>query len=193
MKIVETTYKRKLYPRKPRKTAYKARRQKKPRKTKISLFREWGVPDRAYKRYSGLKGVYWYWFSKEIRERDYREYGGLCMTCNTYVERSQDQCGHVFAAKDCGFALLFHPLNNHLQHAKCNNPRFTPSAGIYNALTVDKRYGAGTIEMLRNLKESGINKEWPKGEYPSKIAALRSYQLSTQASLSSEPPQPILK
>lgn len=142
--------------------------RKKPRKTKIALFREFGVPDGAYRRYSGLKGVYWYFFSKFIRERDYREHGGLCMTCLQYVEKGQDQCGHLFAAKDCGWTLLFHPMNNHLQHAKCNNPRFTPSAGIYNAKNIEERYGKGTLDMLMELKKQKA-KEWSASEYREKI------------------------
>lgn len=153
-----------------------SRKAKKPRKTKVSLFREWGVPDGAYRRYTGLKGVYWYWFSKSIRDRDYKEWGGLCMTCEDFVEKGQDQCGHVFAAKDCGFELLFHPLNNHLQHAKCNNPRFTPSAGIYNAITVEKRYGTGRIAILADIKKNSTLKEWKKSEYEYFIPKLPSYK-----------------
>lgn len=151
---------------------------KKPRKTIVSLWREWGVPDGAYRRYTGLKGVYWYWFSKSIRNRDYKEWGGLCMTCNEYVEKGQDQCGHVFAAKDCGFELLFHPLNNNLQHASCNNPRFTPSAGLYNGVTVDARYGSGTVASLAAIKKSSTLKEWKKSEYEYLIPQLPAYQES---------------
>lgn len=138
--------------------------KRKPKKTKIALFREYGVPDRAYRRYSGIKGVYWYYFSRMIRERDYKLYNGLCMTCLKYVERGSDQCGHLFPARDCGFTLLFHPLNNHLQHSKCNNPRFTPSAGIHNAINIEKRYGTGTIEKLAQLKLIK-GKEWTKETY----------------------------
>lgn len=158
-----------------RKRAKFKRRATKPRKTKIGLWREWDVPDGAYHRYEGIKGVYWYWFSRTIRDRDYKLHGGLCMTCGEYVERGQDQCGHVFAAKDCGFALLFHLLNNHLQHAKCNNPRFTPSAGVLNGLTVDRRYGAGTIAILSVIKKQQT-KEWSKQEYEDQIRKLKAYQ-----------------
>jgi hypothetical protein len=162
---------------KPRKRANFKRRATKPKKTKISLFREWNVPDGAYRRYSGIKGCYWYWFSRTIRDRDYEMFKGKCMTCGEYVEREVSQCGHVFAAKDCGFTLLFHPLNNHLQHAKCNNPRFTPSAGIYNALTVNKRYGDTTIDDLIELKKAK-GKEWSKQEYEDQIRKLPAYRKS---------------
>jgi len=101
------------------------------------------------------------------------------MTCGEYVEKGEDQCGHVLAAKDCGFGLLFHPLNNHLQHAKCNNPRFTPSAGVSNALTVDERYGAGTVRSLIEMKRKET-KEWSKQEYEDRIRELPAYKASLQ-------------
>ena len=125
-------------------------------------------------RYSGIKGVYWFWFSRTVRARDYKEHQGLCMTCNQYVEKGDDQAGHLFSAKGCGFTLLFHPMNVHLQHSKCNNPRFTPSAGIFNALNINKRYGPGTVEGLAELK--GIKaKEWSKVRYEEEIKKLGAY------------------
>lgn len=167
--------------RKPMKTASRkkssANRRIKPKKHKIDLWREWNVPDKAYHRYSGLKGVYWYWFSRTVRERDYKEHAGLCMTCLTYVEKGDDQGGHLFAASKCGFALLFHPKNVHLQHSKCNNPRITPQAGVLNAIHIDQRYGAGTVELLAKLKEMKV-KEWSKAEYEEKIRALPAYRES---------------
>lgn len=147
------------------------------KKSKISLWREWGVPDYAYHRYEGLKGIYWYYFSKSIRERDYRDHGGICMTCLKYVEKEVSQCGHLFAARDCGFALLFHPLNNHLQHSHCNNPRFTPGAGVLNAINIGKRYGQETLDMLAELKKENT-KEWDKATYRKKIDELKE-ELST--------------
>ncbi len=162
-------------PRKLLKGPQKPLRRTKSKKTKIALFREWGVPDAAYRRYSGIKGVYWYWFSKEIRARDYALFEGKCMTCLEYVDPKDSQCGHLFAARDCGFTLLFHPKNNHLQHSSCNNPRFTPSAGIHNAINIEQRYGSGTIAELAQLK-SLKGKEWSKSGYAVKIAELESYQ-----------------
>src|SRR3990172_7506544 len=50
---------------------------KKRKQTKIGLWREWNVPDWAYHRYEGLKGIYWFWFSRTIRERDYERYSGI--------------------------------------------------------------------------------------------------------------------
>jgi hypothetical protein len=142
--------------------------------SKVGLKRLWGVPDHAWMRYSGLKGIYWYFFSKYVRERDYTYHNGLCMTCEEYVERGQDQGGHLFAAKGCGFELLFHPLNVHLQHAKCNNPRFTPSAGVKNTLTINKRYGPKTVEWLLGLQKTSTIKEWNKARYEEEIQLIKA-------------------
>ena len=139
-----------------------------------ALWAFYGLTVPLYRRYTGRKGIYWYLFSRFIRERDYREHGGLCMTCLKPVEKGSDQCGHLFPARDCGFLLLFEPLNNHLQHSKCNNPRFTPSAGIYNTINIEKRYGVGTIEKLAAIKKQK-GKEWHQMEYDRRIKELLKY------------------
>ena len=139
-----------------------------PRGKLQALWGQYGLLVPRYRRYSGRKGIYWYLFSKEIRARDYREHGGLCMTCLKYVEKGSDQCGHLFPARDCGFLLLFEPRNNHLQHSKCNNPRFTPGAGIYNTINIEARYGAGTVAKLAATKLLK-GKEWSQKEYDERI------------------------
>lgn len=158
---------------KPHNKRRRTKRVKARKLTKVGLKRVWGVPDNAYTRFSGLKGIYYYYFSRWIKQRDYAQFGGKCITCLQYVEPEQAQCGHIFAAKDCGFALLFHPLNNSLQHSKCNNPIFTPSASIMNCLNIEKRYGAGTIQRLADLKGIG-SKEWSKSEYEIKIKEIQN-------------------
>lgn len=152
-----------------------SRKSVKKKQTKADFLRSWGLPPTQWLRYTGIKGVYWCYFSRFVRERDYLLYGGLCMTCGEYVEKGSDQAGHLFPAKNCGFALLFHPLNVHLQHSKCNNPHFTPNAGVYNAYNIDKRYPKILDELLA-IKAQGINKEWKRSEYEEKIKALPTYQ-----------------
>ena len=150
----------------------------KPKKaSKIALWRLWNVPDWAYHRYEGIKGVYWFWFSRTIRVRDYEKFSGKCITCGLYVERGSDQACHIFAAKNCGFALLFHPLNVHLGHSHCNNPRFTPDAGVSNALTMEKRYGLDTLAELKALTQKRT-KEWKREKYEEEIKKLPAYQQS---------------
>lgn len=158
------------------------KRKIKPRKTNADFLRSWGIFPGTYIRYKGLKGVYWFWFSRTVRERDYKEHKGLCMTCLQYVEKGQDQGGHLFPASKCGFALLFHPKNVHLQHSHCNNPRITPQAGVLNAIHIDQRYGAGTVEMLAKLKGLVI-KEWGAAEYRKRICELPAYKASLAAKL----------
>lgn len=157
----------------PRKAIRTTHKRKKP--SKADFLRSWGIFPGTWMRYTGIKGVYWFWFSRTIRERDYEKYGGLCMTCLMPVERGDDQAGHLLAASKCGFALLFHPLNVHLQHARCNNPRFTPHAGVLNVLNISKRYGNDTVAQLLTLKETK-SKEWSKQKYEEEIKKLPAYQ-----------------
>ena len=147
--------------------------QTKKRKKVKALWASYGLTVPKYRRYSGRKGIYWNLFSKYIRNRDYENFEGLCMTCLKYVEKGDDQCGHLFPARDCGFLLLFHEKNNHLQHSKCNNPRFTPSAGIHNSINIEKRYGTGTIAELAAIKLFK-GKEWSQKEYDTRIKLLLS-------------------
>jgi len=171
--IVVEGFKRRFAVKKPRKA--KSTKPKKKKVTKTDFLRSWGIYPGTWVRYSGLKGVYWFWFSRTIRERDYEKFGGICMTCNKYVEKGQDQAGHLFAASKCGFGLLFHPKNVHLQHASCNNPRITPSAGVFNSLNIAKRYGEGTIEALAKIQGTKF-KEWSKAEYEERIKKLPAYK-----------------
>ena len=144
------------------------------RPSKADFLRSWGIYPGTWMRYSGIKGVYWFWFSRTVRERDYKEHGGICITCGKYVETETSNACHIFAARNCGFALLFHPLNVHLGHSRCNNPRFTPSAGVFNALNMEKRYGNGTIARLARKKNNKM-KEWTKVQYEERIRQLPAY------------------
>lgn len=150
----------------------KGRKGRVKKRTEADLKREWGMHPKAWMRYSGLKGIYWHFFSKSIKERDYKEHGGRCITCLMPVDREDAQTCHTFAARNCGFTLLFHPLNNHLGHSKCNNPRFNPGAGVLDGLHVEQRYGAGTIEKLAALK-GNKGKEWSKEEYITRLKELQ--------------------
>ena len=148
----------------------------KPKKqTKADFCRQWGVPSPTHLRYSGLKGVYWYWLSRQIRKEEWQKYG-VCLTCQEKIPKWEEaDCGHILAASKCGFGLLFARRNLTIQHKKCNNPLFTPDAGVRNGINLDKRYGAGFSEKL--LSERGkITKEWDKATYEQKIQELPSFQ-----------------
>lgn len=163
----------------PRKRAKRALRAKKPRVTDISLWREWNVPDGAYHRYKGLRGIYWYWLSRDVRKTDWDRYG-VCVTCLQPVEdwRNAD-CGHMIPSDRCGEYLRFFRRNLSLQHKKCNNPRFTPHAGVLNAIHMDTRHGAGTMAFLEGLMKKEC-KEPRQEEYRNLIRGLSSYQKSNE-------------
>lgn len=154
----------------------KTRASKLKRGELIALLRSWGVPAGAKLRYNGLKGIYWYYFSQFIRKRDCERFG-TCVSCNRKIDDWRTgHAGHFVSAGEGGFRLLFDPMNVHLQCAKCNNPTFTPDAGIGYAITLDKRYGYGTAESLWARK--GITTpEWTEEIYTHKLAELGIKQI----------------
>lgn len=163
-----------LPPRKPRKAPKRPVARRKPKTTKISLWRAWNVPDGAYHRYEGLKGIYWYWLSRDVREQDWLAFK-ICLTCLEVIEDwEKEDCGHILASNMCGGFLRFHRKNLTIQHKKCNNPRFRPDAGVRNAINIDKRYGAGTMQWLLNNTKTEY-KEPKKHEWESMIRSLKSF------------------
>lgn len=153
----------------------------KKKRTKISLWREWLVPDNAYHRYVGLRGVYWYWLSRQIRKEEFDKYG-VCLTCLLPVLNweTDGQCGHVIPSQNCGEYLRLNRKNLTLQHSWCNNPKFTPNAGILNALHYNQRYGKNAIELLIGQTDRQV-KEPTQEEYRELIRALPSYKDSFAA------------
>ena len=97
---------------------------------------------------------------------------GTCISCDKRVENwEHEDAGHFIAASRGGFGLLFEPINVHLQHKKCNNPRFTPDAAVGYAINLDKRYGVGTAAALWDLRGKEVH-EWSKDEYVLKLAGM---------------------
>jgi len=147
-----------------------------PKKTKIGLWREWLVPDGAYHRYEGLRGVYWYWLSREIRQNEWEKWDGRCLTCLEPLEDwRQGQCGHIVASAGCGEYLRFNPINLTLQHDACNNPRFTPNASALNAVHYDQRYGDGAWEKLYAMRKLEA-KHPTQAQYRTLISNLNSFK-----------------
>jgi hypothetical protein len=154
------------------------------------LWREWLVPDGAYRRYKGLRGILWYWLSRDVRKDEWERYG-VCITCLEPVEDwHYADCGHMVDAANCGEYLRFLRRNLALQHKKCNNPRFTPSAMALNAVHYDQRYGQGAWEKLYALKKKEC-KEPTQGEYKDLIRALPSFQEALKLSTPSPSSQDI--
>lgn len=124
------------------------------------------------------KGVYWYWFSLWVRERDVDEFG-TCISCGKPITVETSQAGHFMPAKDCGLELLFDPRNVNAECNQCNAWDETHLLGY--AARLDERYGKGTSQGLRWRRDehlagrSGMTKDWKGEQYADKIRALPSY------------------
>lgn len=153
---------------------------------KAAVFREWGMPE-GYKtnhlRYQNPieKGIYWYWFSLWVRQRDVAKWG-TCISCGRAIDVETSQAGHFMPAKDCGRDLLFDERNVNAECSQCNAWDETHLLGYAEGL--DERYGAGTADELRALRTLYLNQSKNgvvfkdfKGEvYAEKIRGLKSYQ-----------------
>lgn len=149
---------------------------KAPKMTQEALKRLWSVPAGVDLRYHGIKGIYWYWLSIQVRREDFKKYHGACIDqCGKVAERWQDfDCGHGIAASRGGINLLFRRENLAGQLKACNNPKWSPLAPIGFMRGVDLRWGVGTADMLWNLKDT-VGKEPTNDEYMAKIKGLWVY------------------
>lgn len=158
------------------------------RGSEAALKREWLMPEKAHMRYKGLRGVYWYWLSRDVRKSEWEKWG-VCLTCLEPIDAWEEgDCGHILAARWCGEYLRFHRKNLTIQHKGCNNPRFSPEAGVMNAVNIDKRYGEGYLAELLRMQKI-VAKEPKQSEYRSMIRGLSSYQerLAEVSRLSNSP------
>jgi len=154
--------------------------------SKASIYREYFIPEylirggglKSLMRYTNPpeKGIYWYYFSKEVRKRDVEKYG-TCISCGRPIEFETCQAGHFMPASTCGRDLLFDPLNVNAECARCNAWDETHLLGY--AENLDKRYGEGTAISLRKRREDyqkgGPLKDWKASEYAIKIKQLSTY------------------
>lgn len=138
--------------------------------------REWKLDPKITPRYTGIAGIYWTYLSRQVRQEDFKKYGGKCVSCNVVLARWQDgDCGHFIASGSGGFATRFMRENLALQCRRCNNPSWVPDASAFFAREVDRRWGAGTAERIMNLK--GVKqKEMNKQQYADAIRALPSFK-----------------
>lgn len=157
---------------------------KQPKPSKADFLRSWLIPYPSF-QYGNLryknppeKGVYWYWFSLEIRHRDVFEWG-TCISCGRTITIENSQAGHFMPASDCGRDLLFDPRNVNAECARCN--AWDETHLLSYAENLDKRYGAGTSSELRARrddykKRTNVVKDWKGEEYSVAIRNLESYQ-----------------
>lgn len=165
------------------KKTYLKRKPVKEKVTDISIIRDYGLPARIkgkkHLRYHSPieKGIYWYYFSLEVRQRDVEKYG-TCISCGREITVETCDAGHFMPAADCGRDLLFDPLNVNAECSHCNAWDDTHLLGY--AENLDKRYGEGTAKELRRrrdeYKAGGPVKDFKGHEYAEKIKQLRSYQ-----------------
>lgn len=155
-----------------------AKKVKKKKRTMVDLWREWNVPDNAYRRYKGLRGIYWYWLSRDVRKEEWEKWDKKCLTCLEVVEDWRDEhCGHIIASDGCGEYLRFNRINLCLQHRKCNAQHIQKQASALNAINYDLRYGQGSWAKLYEMRKIEA-KEPKQEEYRELIRGLKSYQES---------------
>ena len=150
------------------------------KKSKAEILRDWGLdPRKVDLRYKNPieKGIYWYYFSLEIRTRDVNIWG-VCISCGRPITIEGSNAGHFMPASDCGRDLLFDPQNVNAECRKCNAWDDTHLLGY--AENLDKRYGSGTAKTLRERREAYRTgppvKDFNRAVYAQKICQLSSYQ-----------------
>lgn len=162
----------------------------KKKQSKADFLRSWGITDEVklragftWLRYKNPpeKGIYWYYFSLYVRQRDVEKYG-VCISCGREITVDTCDAGHFMPTDDCGRDLIFHEQNVNAECSRCNAWDSTHLLGYAEGL--DKRYGTGTAMLLRTLRQNYLDLDKPlkdfKGhEYAEKIRALPSYQQAT--------------
>lgn len=146
---------------------------------RAEFMRTWGLdPRKVTLRYKNPleKGVYWYYVSQLVRQRDVEQYG-TCISCGKTITFETSQAGHFMPARSCGRDLMFDLRNLNAECSHCNAWDETHLLGYADEL--DRRYGNGTaVELRRRYKEYNDGppvKDWKGHEYADKIRALPNY------------------
>ena len=163
------------------KASQKPKRPKKKKRTYADLKREWLVPAQGYTRFTGIRGIYWYWLSRDVRQKEWEKYHH-CLTCLVEMDSwKEGVCGHVIASQNCGEYLRLNRINLTIQHRSCNSDRITPQASALNALHYDQRHGKGAWDKLYSLRKTEA-KCPTTNEYKELIRGLDSYKEALQKS-----------
>lgn len=161
-------------------------RMKKPKTTKVSILRSYGLSGTERMRYKNPleKGIYWFFFSKRVRERDVSQFG-TCISCDRPITVDTSDCGHFIPASECGRDLLFDPRNNNAECSRCNAWDELHLFGYARGL--DRRYGEGTadsllkrhreLKFLPPLEKAAATKDFTRLQYVAKIIRLASHGL----------------
>src|SRR3990167_7887321 len=82
------------------------------KKTEADLKREWLIQSNYPLRYTGLRGIYWYWLSRQVRKEQWEMWEGKCLTCLIpLLTWEEGQCGHVVPSSMCGEFLRLNKIN----------------------------------------------------------------------------------
>lgn len=104
-------------------------------------------PKKGLRSHSKEEKRLWQWFSRYIRIRDSQNGMARCITCGKIDFPQNMDCGH-FVKRD-RWNVKYHEMNNNAQCPSCN--RFQDGAQGMYALKIDKKWGAGTAEMLLSM------------------------------------------
>lgn len=115
--------------------------------------RYWGIPEKYELRWRGLRGVAWYYFSRAIKQEEFKKHNGKCVSCPAILARWEDgQAAHyISVSRSLGMALL--RKNIALSCPRCNNPTWSPDASIPFGIELDRRYGDGTAKVLYGFSQ----------------------------------------
>jgi 5-methylcytosine-specific restriction endonuclease McrA len=152
------------------------------KQSKADFLRSWGLPYPSFQhhhlRYKNPpeKGVFWYYFSLHVRQRDVAAWG-TCISCGRPITVETSQAGHFMPAANCGRDLLFDERNVNAECERCNAWDETHLLGYADGL--DRRYGPGTAAELRRRRDAylagGPTKDWKAPEYAARCRELSTY------------------
>ena len=151
------------------------------KKTFAQTARDWGITNpnitRSNLRYKSPieKGIYWYWFSLFVRQRDTKLYG-VCISCGKPIKLDNCDAGHFIAAAGCGRDLLFDPMNVHAECRRCN--AFDPNHVVGFEAGLVERYQTSLPKILKKryleYRDSDIPlKDFTGSEYAEKIKFIK--------------------
>lgn len=154
------------------------KKQTPKRKAENQLIKDWGIPSRDHLRYTGNvhKGIFWYWFARAVRKRDFDKYG-RCISCDKAVESIEElQAGHYAPASNCGFALLFDEMNVNGECRRCNGLDEGHLIGYESGLR--RRYGNAATDKLKERyfkRHQNTMQEWTRDEYLQKASKYKDF------------------
>jgi hypothetical protein len=154
------------------------KKQTPKRKAENELIKQWEIPKRSLLRYDSNvhKGIFWYWFARAVRKRDFEKYG-TCISCGKPVDSIEElQAGHYAPASSCGFALLFDDMNVNGECGRCNGLDEGHLIGYENGLRM--RYGNKATDALKERyykRHQNLMQEWTRNEYLEKARKYKDY------------------